>query len=66
MKKMLKFRLVGCRVKFHPTYTTYTVMLLNILCSPACVTKNQGGKISLYLWMFFETSHEMHFTETTK
>ena len=65
VRQTLKFGLVGCRVKFHPTDTAGE-HLTKCHCSPVSVTKNHGNMISAYLWMFVETSREMYFTETSK
>ena len=53
----LKFCLVGCRVKFHPTHTAGE-NVTKCHCSLVTVTKNHGNRISAYSWMFFETSSE--------
>ena len=61
----VKIGLVGSRAKFHPTDTRVNE-LLNVFCSPVSVTKNQGERISAFLWMFVEISHEMYFSTTNK
>ena len=58
----VKIGLVGSLVKFHPTDTPGE--LSNVFYSPVSVTKNQGERISAFLWMFVEISHEMYFSTT--